>query len=284
VVPLTSAQAFELTKLHFASWYGGIRERNVFQDVETYCMFVGYPRSGHSILGALLDGHPDVLIANELDTLKYVQAGFRKRQIYYLLLRQSRATARRRAGNPAAGVPPRPGSYAVAGQWQGRLRRLRVIGDKKGGGSSMRLGNHPNLLDRLRRTIDVPIKFVHVVRNPYDNISTMAKANSLSLEDSAARYVFMCESVVGLRERVTPADWCEIRQEEFIAQPAAVVTQLCDFVGVDAPRDNVEACAGIVYSSPHKSRFEAGWTPSLVRQVGERLARIDFLHDYAFDA
>jgi hypothetical protein len=34
-----------------------------FADVHAFCLFVGYSRSGHSLVGALLDAHPGITIA-----------------------------------------------------------------------------------------------------------------------------------------------------------------------------------------------------------------------------
>ena len=42
---------------------------NAYDEVETFVMFIGYPRSGHSLVGALLDAHPEVIIAREYDIL-----------------------------------------------------------------------------------------------------------------------------------------------------------------------------------------------------------------------
>ena len=47
----------------------------MFETIQLYCMFVGYPRSGHSLVGTLLDAHPDIVIAHELDALRHIRAG-----------------------------------------------------------------------------------------------------------------------------------------------------------------------------------------------------------------
>ena len=44
--------------------------RHELQSVEAFCIFIGYPRSGHSLLGSLLDAHPEMVIAHELDVLR----------------------------------------------------------------------------------------------------------------------------------------------------------------------------------------------------------------------
>ena len=51
----------------------------------------------------------------------------------------------------------------------------QVIGDKMGGVTSMNLANpgYANTLQQLSETVKVPIKFIHVTRNPFDNIATI---------------------------------------------------------------------------------------------------------------
>lgn len=68
-----------LGKLYYSSLYKSLQQRTAFEDLDTYCMFVGYPKSGHSLIGSLLDAHPQMAITHELDVLKYVHAGFSKR-------------------------------------------------------------------------------------------------------------------------------------------------------------------------------------------------------------
>ena len=116
-------------------------------------MFVGYPRSGHSLVGALLDAHPEIVIAHELDVLRQLRAGADKYELLDLLLRKAERFAEQ--GSMWSGF-----SFAVPGQWQGKYRKLRVIGDKKGGGSSRALAEDPDLLGRLRATLDLEMRFM----------------------------------------------------------------------------------------------------------------------------
>ena len=49
-----------------------------------------------------------------------------------------------------------------------------MIGDKTGGGTTMALfQNSINVLEEISQVVDAPIKFIHVIRNPFDNIATM---------------------------------------------------------------------------------------------------------------
>jgi hypothetical protein len=104
-----------------------LRPQAGFAGIERYCLFIGAPRNGHSLVGALLDAHPQMVVAHELGVPRYVAARFSRRQVLYLLA----ANARRAA---ARGRPHIHYSHAVPGQRQGRCRDLRVIGDKHGEG------------------------------------------------------------------------------------------------------------------------------------------------------
>ena len=52
---------------------------------------------------------------------------------------------------------------------------LKVIGDKQGGNTALALAllGTLNVLEEIHQVIQVPMKFIHVHRNPFDNIATM---------------------------------------------------------------------------------------------------------------
>jgi len=43
----------------------------LYDGVETFVMFIGYPRSSHSLVGAILDAHPEIIIPHQYDVIKY---------------------------------------------------------------------------------------------------------------------------------------------------------------------------------------------------------------------
>ncbi len=270
-----------MARLYLSTQLATLQAKQVFQDIKTYAMFVGHGMSGHSIIGTLLDAHPNIIFPDEVDVLKYIAAGFRKNQVFHLLLAMSRAQAK--AGNTKQGRKGKLYSYSVPGQWQGRFEKLQVIGDTKAGVSTKRLGEDPTLLQRLRDTIDADIKFIHVVRNPYDNISTMClKPGRLELQPRIDRYFFFCEILRELRTQIEDKDLLLLRQEDFIAQPADTLRVMCRFLGVQASDNYLNACAGIVYKSPVKSRYELQWDDESIKKVKAEIERFDFLEDYSY--
>ncbi|WP_412069243.1 sulfotransferase [Rubrivirga sp. IMCC43871] len=259
------------------------RHSTVFDGVERYVMFVGYPRSGHSLVGALLDAHPNAAISHEAAALKHVHARFGRDRLFAVLLADS---ARR--GASSRGTTEYV--YDVPGQWQGRFRRLRIIGDKHGEGAALRLRARPWLLGRLRRTVGVPLRIVHGVRNPYDNIATIARraaqydGRPLNLDAAIDRYQALCEIADHTRQCVEASEWIDLRHETLVTDPAAELRTLCLALGLDAPEDYLTACAGIVRAKPNQSRHTVAWTSAQRDAVARLTDRFETLNGYTFEA
>lgn len=253
------------------SFVGGLGAPDRYDAVEMFCLFVGYPRSGHSLVGSLLNAHPDIVVSHELDALRYVGAGYRRNQLYWLILRRD-------AEFTKAGNKWRKFDYAVPGQWQGRYRRLRVIGDKKGGVTTHRLAEQPELLDRLARVVGVDVRVIHVIRNPFDNIATMSKRSHQTLEASSLDYFELCEIIERIRKKGSVID---VRHESLVSDPKVFLSSLCSDLGLSLDADYLSACADIVYERPHQSRHEVSWDNELMRSVQERMAGFGFLDGYS---
>jgi hypothetical protein len=230
------------------------RYRDVFRQVKAFMLFIGYPRSGHSLVGSLIDAHSDAIIAHEANALKALRYGFRRDQIFYYLLRNSERFAQ--AGRLSTGY-----SYLVPGQWQGRFRELRVIGDKYG-------------------DVKVPVKFFHVLRSPYDNVTTIFRRSGRTprtLPESIEYYFSLVEGVARLKERIPAEDLIEVQLEEIVASPVEILRRSCEFLGLVPGEDYLQACASIVFKSPKKTHSEIEWPRELVDLVRAQARAFPFL-------
>lgn len=264
-----------LGRLYLLSMYKGQRTAPLFRDIETYCMFIGYPRSGHSLVGSLLDAHPEMIISHELSALRYIKTGFGREQLYSLILENSQREAK--AGRQETGY-----SYVVPGQWQGKFAKLKVIGDKKGSHDNFILSQRPDLLNRLRATVKVPVKFIHLARNPYDNIAAISVRHEKMLAASIDYYFALCDVVAGVKKQVPTADVFDIRHEAFIDNPKESLKECCRFLGLEAPQDYLDACAGIIFKSASQTRHKVKWTPDSIDKVAEKMKAYPFLEGYSF--
>jgi Sulfotransferase domain len=249
------------------------RKRHLFDDVKAYVLFIGYPRSGHSLVGFLLDAHPDVVVASQTSAHRYFRHGFSARQTFYCILENSRKVAR-------IGRGWRPYSYDVPNQWQGRFARIQVIGESTG---LTRLRRNPSLLKVFREKLNpVELKLIHVIRNPYDNISTMKKRSQETLPESIERYFSMCEVVEQIKRLGPPGVVCDLKHETLIADPRSVLQYLCTFLGLSAEASYYDDYASIIYKSPHKTRNDGGWNQKLIDSVQQRMRPFSFLDGYSY--
>jgi hypothetical protein len=251
--------------------------KSITKDVRVFCLFVGYPRSGHSLVGSLLDAHPNSIIANELDALKFVSAGFNRDQIFYLLLRNSENHSKK--GRSQTGY-----EYEVPNQWQGRTQRLLVLGDKKGGMTTQRLSNNPMLINQTRAMFGVPIKFIHVIRNPFDNITTMTTRTGSTILKEMIHYFGLCLKNTLILEIAGSENVLNIRHEDLIAAPKKTLAQIASFLGLEAEADYLSDCSSIIYSSPHKSREKHNWTGREKELILNQISRFSFLANYTFES
>ena len=267
-----------LAKRYVTSALQARRNREAIASIETVALFIGYRRSGHSLVGALLDAHPEAAMAHGLDVLHHVRYGFSREQIFSLVLENTRERAAQ--GRVVTGY-----SYAVPGQWQGRHRRLRLIGSTRGGATARTIAERPELAERVAARLEVPVRWVHVVRNPFDNISTLAlRGRRSDLESAIEDYFRLVTGAAKLRTVVSAEAILDVRSEDLVADPSSTLRRLAAWLGLEAPEDWVRDCASIVFESPHRTHDDAPWTPVLVERVSKEIAQHPFLAGYRFDS
>jgi len=238
-------------------------------------MFIGYPRSGHTIVGALLDAHPDVVLATGSKAAYLVESRYLPLQVYSILIDRSQFLAA--SGQSRGGY-----FYNVPGQWQGRYRNLKVIGDKFGA-DGLLIGENDRLWSRLQGLAGGQLRFLHVVRNPYDIITSMRRRHNLTLEKKTKLFFAKVRQAAASIARVDPQNVLEIHHGSFIKDPKAELNRICAFLGVQTTTDYLNDCAAIVHKTPSQSRFSAPWTPELIAEVANRMKEFDFFDGYQFE-
>ncbi len=286
---------------------GAVRHRRELGDVREFVQFVGFPRSGHSLIGSILDAHPDAVISHELDAMGLLRAGVSERVLYALILENSAAFSRN--GRYWNGF-----SYVVPGQDGGEAKRPTVVGDKKGDWAVRWVQREPGLLDAVRRRVRARCRWVLVTRHPLDNIATMSlrkgrtydrlriaaegsadfkaqlnqaqergEVASAALDSMIDDYEGLCQGIAQMQQATPAADWRHVVYESFTADPDGETRRLCQFLGLDPEPGYVAASASIVYDSPNKSRRSVAWTDRQLERVDGLTRRFPFLQSYAAD-
>jgi hypothetical protein len=241
---------------------------------ECFVFFVGYSRSGHSLVGSLLDAHPSVAISHELHAARHLRRGAAFDRVQRAI--QLNAFFFDYFGRGYSGY-----DYEVPDQSQGRVDRLRVLGDKKANGTTRLLRRDPSLASRLREQIPAPVRFVHVVRNPFDNIVTKARRTRTSLRWAADIYLSHVAAVEALKR--TEGDAIrDVFLDDLIASPAEELSGLLRWLRAgDPPEGYLEACSAVLFERPRRTRGQLAWPPDLLAEVRERLRECEFLARFA---
>ena len=281
---LTAARRIRRLRREMRRWAGELppaittarAERDRLAEVERFAFFVGYPRSGHSLVGSLLDAHPDVVIAHEADALRAVAARLPRPVLYGLLLAADRRFT-------DEGRQWTDYDYRIAGSWQGRVRRLRVIGDKRGAGTVIALRRSPELLDRLRATVAAPIRVIHAVRDPWDNVATIAKRSTRGVTQAVDYYEWLVHGVAETVGRLDDGELHTLHHDDLLAEPRTQLASLFSFVGVGVDVDDgvVDGGASILFPSPSRTRHGVAWGSRDVDRLAALVESTPWLHRYS---
>ena len=281
--------------------------QSTVEGVEKFVVFVGYQRSGHTLIGSVMDAHPNMLISNTLFLLQ--SCAFRgvgerlfenKTRLFNTIYRDSYLLSKcgaRNGTNSSKGY-----SLEVNGQWQGKFSQLRVVGEKSGGSTALQLRHDEGITcwKQLVDSIGIPIVAIHVVRNPYDMIATNSlyrlskvketKANDLvygklrpglSMLTEEAQRVFKQANSVERFSKNSPV--VEIHIEDYIRDPKSAVLKICNGLGLPCPEDYVQECYNKAYRSVSRSRDLIEWEPEVINSIQENMKKLHFFHGYTFE-
>ncbi|XP_064387360.1 uncharacterized protein LOC135335748 [Halichondria panicea] len=287
----------------------------VISGVKKFVVFIGYFRSGHSIVGSLLDAHPNVVVAHELNVLRWLsRLDLQNSEVKADLFNELYANSFNNVFSDGKRSDNNKGyNLTIENSWQGRYReRIDVIGDKNGGGTSRMYRDNAKdfklAYNRLHQFASIPIRFIHCVRNPFDVISTMVLYRIQStriqkdlvpisrksrhvykdvqqLSSAADLFFSLADSVANISQSITSGDrLLEIHNHELVSHPEDTVFKLCQFLNIDCPRDYLKLCAAKVFPKISRSRFTVDWPEEMKKIVQSRLELYPFFKGYSFES
>jgi hypothetical protein len=244
-----------------------------FGRVERYCFFLAHSRTGHSLVASLLSAHPDALVSDELGVLDLVDKGFNRSQIFALIWNQDfrrQKRERRKSGY----------SYAVEGSFQGVHKEPLVIGDAKGGAACLEIKDNPDLVERLRATMGVPIRAIIHLRNPFDTIATMSKRQQVSVDAAIERFKLINDARAFAISLLREEEMHTQRHEDLIAEPDRILGSLFEFLDLGQERTVIESCKKVLWQSPNRTRRAVDWSSAQVRVVEDMIISDPLLRSY----
>ena len=295
--------------------------QDVISGIKKFVIFVGYPRSGHSIIGSILDAHPNVVIGHEYNVFGKLSQLFAshsvrgptnpteavKVQLFNEIYQNSYTNV---FLNGTRNQNNKGYNLTLNGTWQGRYNdQILVIGDKSGGRSTELYAYSSAEFQRIYKlleSIKTPVVIFHCVRNPFDIISTrtlylhqkplqpfaIAKLNTTDkfrnnkILFENINYTFkLADSVLNMINSLFNKSMVlEVHNHEFVSNPEKTVYKLCQFLGILCSPGYVRSCARKVFSKVSRTRFAVDWPEHLKLMVERRLDDYPFFKRYSFNS
>ena len=271
-----------------------------------FAQFLGFPRSGHSLVGALIDAHPSARISHELDAMGLFRAGMKYSSIARLIDRNAQSFA-------ANGKWWNGYNYSIAfneNEAATRSTSPAVIGDKKGDWAVRWCASTPGLLEQFLASGVPQPKWLLVVRAPEDNIATMtlrrgglydrlrieASETGSSASESIAHaqasgqlptaisdemiddYRSLCEGIAGMQRLIPQDQWLVIDYDAFTAAPRLGLEEIARFLGLESNERWLEAATAAVHPPGRsRTRTKLHWNQSQKQAVKALRAQFDFV-------
>jgi hypothetical protein len=257
-----------------------VTDKTLFSHLQYFCMFIGYPYSGHSLVGSIIDAHPQAVISQELHVGRLLKRGFQKEKIFPMIVLNSIQSA-------LNGRTWNNYSYSIPGEWNGRFTTIRVIGDKKGSKSTKMLSKRSEVVEMVETSFGFPVKYIHVMRNPYDIISTLYRKTKPGgpekMQRLTNRIFGRMAGVEKLRQQIHPDNWLDVYHESIITDPEISIPALLRFFALEIPEGFIENCKKLLYKKPHQSRHDIDWKKEDIDEVAGKMSAFKQFSSYRFD-
>ncbi len=242
-----------------------------------YCMFIGYPASGQSVIGAFIDAHRNAIVSHELDAAWRIWNDRLGREQLFrdIQTKSAKQAARRRSANHSGEVWHR---YYFPNLCQGAAEELHVIGDKRGGGTARlaaQVGGE-ELVARIRACVNLPLRVLLVTRNPYD----MVVARRGALPDVVADFVKLSLGIESFLRSLDQEEVLELRHEKMVESPRRAIESLCEFLSLEPYPDFVDTCANTVFPQTTNPRLRRDWDQVEIDLVKRLIDFCPWLHGY----
>ena len=287
------------------------------QDIEglkTFVFFIGYPRSGHSIIASMIDAHPNAIVAHEFNLFAKLVTKPQHRTLLESkadLLNTLYQNSHRqsvigwRSNNTFFSRKGYNLDLSAAESWQGRFTFLRVIGDKSGGTTARAYRDDPHMFKTLYNSmmdlLKVPVRVIHAVRNPYDMIATRLLYRHSETkgvkgkfnETHRLRGVNVGQAVEGLRSEAQAVNEMvkdcnlsvfEIHNTDFVHDPKRWMQKLCDFLGLECSQSYLKMCDANTFKILSKTRYDVEWEDEVRHSVGSMIREFPFFNRYSYNS
>jgi hypothetical protein len=246
------------------------------EHLKRFLLIIGNARSGSTLLGAVVDAHPQAVIANESASSGVFWKNLSAEQILADVLNNA-------GQNAAADRPSRGYTYQI-GLPPDAKAELLVAGDKVWNPATLILHGKHALIPSLEDRLGVPLAFLHSIRNPFYVIATMHARSGAPIADRIRWYFMHCDAATAIRDRLRADRFLDCHHEDLLADPRGVVEKLCGFLEIPIDAGHVAAVQRKLFTQPRRTRDNIVWKDEDVRAIRDGMARFECLSRYPADS
>lgn len=254
-----------------------------------FCKFVCPGQTGHTVLAHILDSHPDCIIAEESKLVTRIVK--RSWSLDKVIDRVKASSSQVMDVYKEYGTYERPfGSYrnkfGQITKWNGRYRDLKVIGDKHGW--DLLSKNRPNLFEIMERRLEIPVKVIHMVRDPFEIVSSWylghIESNKKKSEPRIELKIDDLEKIHALSKLLCYdskfPNVILVKLEDLIEYPRNSLIRISDFLGLDLNEEVMKGAEQVLFKSPRSYKRQVPWNRDHIKTVNEMIERYEFLEGY----
>lgn len=248
------------------------------ETIRSFLMFIGFGRSGHSIVGQVVNAHPNALVADEAPLFDDIGVSFSVDEAIRYLKARDKKFARRKY---------RKGSgrdFRFRALYQGYVTLPSVLGFSKAGYTSRKIAENPDIPSTLEQNLEIRPRFICIVRNPFDMIASGMRRREANFEEICANFEAAAVYLESSLQTLQGYSVLKLRQEDFLMDPETELERMFSFLELPTSSDFKKSISDGLFASPDKSR-------SRVPEIAQNRSRIErliqaheFFRGYSYDS
>jgi hypothetical protein len=263
--------------------------------IRSFVMFMGFGRSGHSIVGQIINAHPNALVADEAAMFEDLGTSPSLEQTIDYLKTHDRSFSRRwynkdlkvHNAHPVIRFILRAKSrrdFYFPGLSQGAVKLPSVIGNSKAGYTSRTVAQNPDWISSFEKSIGIPVKLINIIRNPYDMIASGIRRREASFEEICSGFEQMAEYVSRSLEILADHEILKMHQEDLLNHSEAEIRRLFEFLELPLNSQFTKIVSSRLFPSPDKSRHRVPEMADHRERIDALIAKHDFFDGYSYES
>ena len=249
-----------------------VDDQNNDWDFKSFCLVIGNSRSGSTILGSIVDAHPNAVVANETMASQSFWRGMSKGDILREIIENSSANYR-------SGRQSEDYQYQIGASPESKSS-VCVYGDKIWNPATLLLHGDYHLVSSLENRLAARVVLIASIRNPFDTIATMHRRSQAPIKDRIRWFFMHCEALAALEEKTIEPNYLISYHEHLIDCPDEEISRICRALRLPLDHQHLENVKRLLYKRPKQSGAAIDWTVADVEDVLERMQRFPFLSLY----